>query len=944
MRGADFLEVSWTWDASRGVFLVRGFDRGQVELPAADVRRKLFAWHEASYYGTLVPEVLVARKTVLALPAALAIDYFAQPTPLRHLQVNWPAAYAATAQRAAQLQQALAAGAIEPMLALEARDGFAWRVSASALVGAADGHEEPSVHAWLNAAMQELLAEPGAIRDAWQQLVLAKPMLAQGKRAHQPFAGDEDRWLATLGFRQDDFPYTLALRLMEPVVEGDGWRLQKITVDRATGELRLLDQLPAEWQSDIRDRLAKAEATWRHVWPAYTDEMDDALAWTFIESEAMRLRSAGVTVFMPAWWEQLLTKQPKLIADVRMQEASGLFGMQQLLDYDWRVAIGDTELTEAEFKEMVAGGKRLLKHNGHWIALDPKWLKALQRTMERHAKEGQQLALSDVLALHLAGGQEVEAPRGAEELEGAQALRMEVRLQKQLQQWTTEVVEQRAAEPFVVPPTFVGELRGYQADGAAWLGRLQSSGLGACLADDMGLGKTVQFIAHICAMQAAGRLTAPVLLICPTSVLGNWQQEWRRFAPSVRTHVHYGAERLRGDGFARAAEGVDVVITSYALALLDAAEFCSLTWATICLDEAQNIKNPAGKQSQAIRTFRANHRIALTGTPVENRLLELWSIFDFLNPRYLGSMRAFHRRFAKPIERDKSAEVTQQLQRLVRPFLLRRTKQDDSIQLALPDKMEQDIYVSLTADQAARYEQQLDRLMQGIDAVSAMERRGLILATLTKLKQICNHPALVEEGQESIQANDAYYQRSNKLWRLLEMVEEVRAEGERSLIFTQYVRMGRMIEAAVGRRNGARVAFLHGGLSKDARDDLVRRFQDREAADGLDVLILSLKAGGTGLNLTAATHVFHYDRWWNPAVENQATDRAYRIGQTRNVEVHKFISLGTLEERIQEMIEQKLALSEQLVGAGESWITEMSTDEICSLFQLRRDWLVEEEA
>jgi SNF2 family DNA or RNA helicase len=380
------------------------------------------------------------------------------------------------------------------------------------------------------------------------------------------------------------------------------------------------------------------------------------------------------------------------------------------------------------------------------------------------------------------------------------------------------------------------------------------------------------------------------------------------------------------------------------LALLDAAEFCSLTWATICLDEAQNIKNPAGKQSQAIRTFRANHRIALTGTPVENRLLELWSIFDFLNPRYLGSMRAFHRRFAKPIERDKSAEVTQQLQRLVRPFLLRRTKQDDSIQLALPDKMEQDIYVSLTADQAARYEQQLDRLMQGIDAVSAMERRGLILATLTKLKQICNHPALVEEGQESIQANDAYYQRSNKLWRLLEMVEEVRAEGERSLIFTQYVRMGRMIEAAVGRRNGARVAFLHGGLSKDARDDLVRRFQDREAADGLDVLILSLKAGGTGLNLTAATHVFHYDRWWNPAVENQATDRAYRIGQTRNVEVHKFISLGTLEERIQEMIEQKLALSEQLVGAGESWITEMSTDEICSLFQLRRDWLVEEEA
>jgi SNF2 family DNA or RNA helicase len=333
----------------------------------------------------------------------------------------------------------------------------------------------------------------------------------------------------------------------------------------------------------------------------------------------------------------------------------------------------------------------------------------------------------------------------------------------------------------------------------------------------------------------------------------------------------------------------------------------------------------------------------LTGTPIENRLLELWSIFDFLNPGYLGSMRAFHRSFVKPIERNKDEETLARLQRLVRPFLLRRTKKDEHIQLSLPDKLEQHIFVSLTAEQAVLYEQQLEKLLNGIDRLSAMERRGQILAVLTKLKQICDHPSLFE-GENS-KPTDEWIKRSNKLARLLEMIDEARAENQRCIIFTQYVRMGRMIAAALENRFGKKVSFLHGGVAKEERDRLVAAFQAEaiEGEESSDIFILSLKAGGTGLNLTAATHVFHFDRWWNPAVENQATDRAYRIGQTKQVQVHKFVSLGTLEERIHEMIARKQALSENIVGAGESWITEMSTDEIKDLFRLRREWLEEEE-
>ncbi|MNI20414.1 ATP-dependent RNA helicase DbpA [compost metagenome] len=416
----------------------------------------------------------------------------------------------------------------------------------------------------------------------------------------------------------------------------------------------------------------------------------------------------------------------------------------------------------------------------------------------------------------------------------------------------------------------------------------------------------------------------------------------------MKVHLHYGSQRAKGEQFAESLRGADLVITSYSLAHMDEEEFTSVEWDTVCLDEAQNIKNAYTKQASAIRKINARQRIALTGTPIENRLTELWSIFDFINPGYLGSLKKFSDKFVRAIEKDGDSVRTEQIQALIRPFLLRRVKKDPAIQLDLPDKNEAKTYVSLTVEQGTLYENIVQNMLEKIETLSAMEKKGLILATLTKLKQICNHPALFLKEHSERHTNDAEQLvvdgdliRSHKLSRLLEMIDELREEGESCLIFTQFVDMGNILKATIEQERQESVQFLHGGLTKQKRDEMITRFQDSSlpAEEACHIFILSLKAGGTGLNLTAANHVFHYDRWWNPAVENQATDRAFRIGQTRDVQVHKFVTLGTLEERIDEMIERKQGLSQQIVGSGENWVTEMSTDELKDLFALRKQWM-----
>jgi SNF2 family DNA or RNA helicase len=428
-------------------------------------------------------------------------------------------------------------------------------------------------------------------------------------------------------------------------------------------------------------------------------------------------------------------------------------------------------------------------------------------------------------------------------------------------------------------------------------------------------------------------------VICPTSVVGNWKREINRFAPGLRVLVHHGGDRARGDAFAEAVEQHDVVISTYGLARRDVDDLRQIAWGDVILDEAQNIKNPAAKQTQAIRKLEARNRMALTGTPVENRLSELWSIMHFLNPGYLGSRDAFRKRFALPIERYADRKATARLKTLVGPFVLRRLKTDQTIIQDLPDKLESKVYCNLTPEQTTLYQAVVEDAMKRLEAAEeeeagqgpGMRRRGVVLSMLLRLKQVCNHPA------QFLGDGSAVPGRSGKLNRLSEMLEEALSVDDRALVFTQFSTMGHMLQGYLRSLFGVEVLYLHGGTPQKQRDRMVDRFQAGRDGHGPPIMILSLKAGGTGLNLTAANHVFHYDRWWNPAVENQATDRAFRIGQTRDVQVHKYICAGTLEERIDELIESKLALAQSVVGTGEQWLTELGTDDLRDLMTLRAE-------
>jgi SNF2 family DNA or RNA helicase len=412
------------------------------------------------------------------------------------------------------------------------------------------------------------------------------------------------------------------------------------------------------------------------------------------------------------------------------------------------------------------------------------------------------------------------------------------------------------------------------------------------------------------------------------SVAGNWEREAARFAPDLAVYVHHGRERVKGAAFARAAGLADLVVTTYALALRDRDALQSVRWERVVLDEAQNIKSIEAKQTRAIRSLQARHRIALTGTPVENRLSELHSIMDFLNPGLLGSTAGFQERFARPIERYRDGHATRRLRDATKPFILRRLKTDKEIISDLPEKIEMRVDCHLSREQATLYQAVVDEMLEQAARSEGIERAGVILAALVKLKQVCNHPAHLLRDRSQLEG------RSGKLQRLQEIVQEALAQGDRALCFTQFAEFGHDLRAYLQELTGREVLFLHGGTSRTAREEMVSRFQSE---DGPPLFVLSLKAGGVGLNLTAANHVIHFDRWWNPAVEDQATDRAFRIGQRKNVQVRKLTCVGTLEERIDELIASKRDLAQSIVGSGEAWLTELDTAQLRELVTLSTD-------
>ncbi|MEP0869501.1 DEAD/DEAH box helicase [Trichocoleus desertorum AS-A10] len=668
--------------------------------------------------------------------------------------------------------------------------------------------------------------------------------------------------------------------------------------------------------------------------------------YEFIKTAAWRLQDSGFGVILPpglanqeGWANRLGLKiqaETSIAGDRRL-------GLQSLLNFRWGLSIGGQTLSKAEFDQLVALSTPLVEINGEWVELRPQDIRAAQNFFAER-KDQMALSLEDALRISTGDTQVIEKlPVVSFEASGA--------LQELINALTSG---SQSVEAIATPATFKGELRPYQARGAGWLAFLERWGLGACLADDMGLGKTVEFIAFLLHLQEQNALEQPTLLVCPTSVLGNWEREVKKFAPTLKVMVHHGDKRPKGKAFAKTVKGQHLVITSYALIQRDLKDLQTVSWQGVVLDEAQNIKNPDAKQSQAVRQLENHFRIALTGTPVENRLSELWSILDFLNPGYLGPKNFFQRRFAIPVERYGDTASLKTLRSLVQPFILRRLKSDRSIIQDLPDKQEMTIFCGLTTEQAKLYQRAVDASLAEIDNAEGIKRRGMILALLVKLKQICNHPDL--EKDESGKKKDAklttssFKARSGKLQRLEEMLEEILATSEevganradRALIFTQFAEWGKLLQDHLQKQLKQEIPFLYGSTSKKQREEMVDRFQ--QDPQGPQIFILSLKAGGVGLNLTRANHVFHFDRWWNPAVENQATDRVFRIGQTRNVQVHKFVCNGTLEEKIHELIESKKALAEQVVGAGEHWLTELDTDQLRNLLLLDRSAVIDEDA
>jgi hypothetical protein len=684
-------------------------------------------------------------------------------------------------------------------------------------------------------------------------------------------------------------------------------------------------------------------------------DLDRAGALAFLREAAPALAAAGFGVLLPSWWRQPPAFGLALSAEsaqAGVVERQSLVGKDDLVAFGWKAALGDQPLTARELAELAAGKGTLVRLRGHWVEADQAAIAAAARFLALHQAEGT-ATLGEVVRMALTGrepgsGLPVLAVGGAGPVGDL------------LRRVRSGAPEALSPEPVEVPGWFGAELRPYQRRGLAWLVFLARLGLGGVLADDMGLGKTVQTLALLAVEHEQSRRRTgpagarPTLVVCPMSLVGNWQRECARFAPRLRVHVHHGADRSGGLELGAAAAGADIVITTYGLVVRDFPALRAVGWHRVVADEAHHLKNSAAQQSRAVRALPAAHRLALTGTPVENRLADLHSLLDFANPGLFGSAERFKERYSVPIERNRSSAATAELRRRTAPFVLRRTKDDPAIALELPRKQEMTVLCNLTAEQAGLYQAVVDDLLRRLQRLrdgshGTVERRGVVLAALTRLKQICNHPAHYTgesgpTGPTGVAALPRLDGRSGKLARLEETLAQAVAEGDRTLCFTQFTEFGTLLRPYLAERLDSEVLFLHGGMTKRQRDAAVDRFQD---PDGPSVFLLSLKAGGRGLNLTAANQVVHIDRWWNPAVEEQATDRAFRLGQRRDVQVRRFVCVGTVEERVDAMIEAKRQLADAVVGAtpgsAEGWIGALPLDALREVLALTEDAVSERE-
>ncbi|MGW3656287.1 SNF2-related protein [Streptomyces sp. NPDC005151] len=784
---------------------------------------------------------------------------------------------------------------------------------------------EPLLRAFLDAVADSLTRPPAARQvTGGPAFAVRAPQSVPGQRAWAAeVAAGRDAGLAVslrleLG-RSDSIRAVVQLRsLADPTVLADA-------ADLWSGRAIAPELFGPRAQVDTLLTLRRAARAWPPAGRLLDAAAPTALDLSDEEAEALlgeaaeSLAAAGVAVHWPKELVRELTAAGILEPARRkgtQSSAESFLSSGGLLEFRWQVALGDQELTEEELERLVQAHRPIVRLRDQWVVVDPELVRRLRRAAQAKAPS---LTAVDALGAALTGSVEVDGEQIAVTAGG---------VLEELRSRITDPEARTAGEPQGPPKALVATLRDYQLRGLNWLHRMTSLGLGGCLADDMGLGKTVTLIAlHLRRQEGQeGKPTAgPTLVVCPASLLGNWEREIQRFAPGTPVRRFHGPGRdLAGldDG-----AGGGFVLTTYGTMRRDAERLAGQPWGLLVADEAQHVKNPHAHTAQALRRIPSQGRVALTGTPVENNLSELWALLDWTTPGLLGTLTSFRDRYARAVEGDRDEQAAQRLGALVRPFLLRRRKSDPGIAPELPPKTETDQPVSLTKEQVSLYEALVRELMAEIEEKQGIARRGLVMKLLTGLKQVCNHPAqfLKEPAGAKLPG------RSGKLELLDELLDTVLAEDGSALVFTQYVAMGRLIERHLADR-GVDTLFLHGGTTVKRREEMVDAFQTGEKK----VFLLSLKAAGTGLNLTRAGHVIHYDRWWNPAVEDQATDRAYRIGQTQPVQVHRLIAEGTVEDRVAEMLRQKRELADSVLGSGEAAFSELSDSELAELVTLRR--------
>ncbi len=737
--------------------------------------------------------------------------------------------------------------------------------------------------------------------------------------------------------------FTLCFKLEEALSLNDKWNIHFLLESKEDPSLKI--ELHDYWHmkeskkkqiwnksgydmdKEILLNLGYAAKIYPDIWTGLeTDKpegfkLDIEKAFDFLKEKAWILEDAGYKIIIPSWYTPQGRRKAKIKVKTSVKTpesiSKGFFNIDTIIQYDYELAIGNEIVSRKEWNELVNAKTDLVRFRGEWMELDRDKMEEIIKFWQNNADKKGQSSMLDIIKMT---AEEEKFLFSHDDI---------------LSDIMDKLHDKSRFQAARISEKFQGTLREYQKRGLSWITYLENLGLNACLADDMGLGKTIQVIARIINEREEKKDVLPTLLIAPTSVTGNWKKEFERFAPHIKTFIHHGNLRYKKEKeFKEESMKYDVIISSYALARKDEKLFRSLEWERVVLDEAQNIKNPVAAQTKAILKIKAKHRLALTGTPVENRLLDLWSIFNFLNHGYLETQAKFRTAFEIPVQKDNDLVKTKILKSLVEPFILRRVKTDKDIIKDLPDKVEQKIYCNLSKEQASLYEAVVKDILEELQDSEGIKRKGLILSSLMRLKQICNHPAqFLQDG--------SYFtkERSNKLSRLAEMTEEAIESGESILIFSQFREVCIELEKLFKKDFYYNTYLLHGGTGRIKRQQIIEEFQNPETEPS--VFILSLKAGGVGITLTRANHVFHFDRWWNPSVENQATDRAFRIGQEKNVFVHKFVTMGTLEERIDEMIEQKKKLAGSIIGSDESWLTELDNDAFKELISLNKNYVWE---